>query len=209
MDILLKYFPDITPLQQEQYNRLHDLILEWNQRMNLISRKDIDYLMERHILHSLGIALHACFSAGDTVVDVGTGGGFPGLPLAIMYPETRFILIDSIGKKINAVNQIYLDLDIRNVQCIKTRAENFKGRTHHMVCRAVTRLDRLTEWIRHIPLQVPESDAPYGLWCLKGGDLKEELAPFPNAKVFNLNDSFQEPFFDSKKLVLLTPKSLL
>ncbi|MCK4747886.1 MAG: 16S rRNA (guanine(527)-N(7))-methyltransferase RsmG [Bacteroidales bacterium] len=209
MEILLKYFPGLSPLQKEQYSRLHDLVVEWNRRINLISRKDIEHLYERHILHSLGIALHARFTPTDTVLDVGTGGGFPGLPLAIIFPETRFTLIDSIGKKVHVVNEISRSLELENVQCIQVRAENFRGKIHHVVCRAVTSLDRLTGWVRDKLVEVPEEGSQNGIWYLKGGDLVEELRPFPEAKVFDLKGVLREPFFESKKLVWLPRFSLL
>lgn len=207
MEILHKYFPGITPGQREQYRVLHEQVLYWNQRMNLISRKDSGQLAERHILHSLGISLHAGFERGDIVLDVGTGGGFPGLPLAIMHPETHFILLDSIGKKIRAVADMAEAIGIGNVEPQQNRAEEFKGSVHHIVSRAVTSLDRFTGWVRGI-LRHPERENT-GLWYLKGGELEAELRPFPEARVFDLKDDFDEPFFETKKLVWLPPKILI
>ena len=217
MEILLKYFPGLSPLQLNQYQRLHELVLTWNRRINLVSRKDSEHLPERHILHSLGFAGHARFSPEDTVLDVGTGGGFPGLPLAVFFPETRFILIDSVGKKIKAVNEISRGIGLQNVDCRQVRAEDFKGKVSHIVSRAVTGLERFTGWIaENLPGDPGSSEgrisgrhgAGPGVWYLKGGDIEKELAPFPGAVVFELKAQFTEPFFETKKLVWLPAESL-
>jgi 16S rRNA (guanine527-N7)-methyltransferase len=207
MEILLKYFPGISPLQQESYIRLAGLVGDWNRRINLVSRKDTEHLAERHILHSLGITFHADILPGLRVLDVGTGGGFPGLPLAIMYPDANFTLIDSTGKKINAVRSMAKDLGLQNVCCLRVRAEDYNEKTDMVVSRAVTRLDRFTGWVdKNLAGKQPECpERSRGIWYLKGGDLDEELKPYPAARVFNLNEVFEEEFFETKKLVWLPP----
>lgn len=220
MDILLKYFPLLSPRQKDQYLQLNQGIAYWNRRINLVSRKDIDHLPLRHILHSLSIAVHTRFSPSDTVLDVGTGGGFPGLPLAIMFPETRFTLIDSIGKKIRAVKEISRSLDLANVQCLQVRAEDYHGKTRFVVSRAVASLDRFTGWVcKNLEEDAEAGPAQQktlqqfrpqgsGIWYLKGGELEEELNPFPGARAFELRDVFSEAFFENKKLVWLPRNSL-
>jgi 16S rRNA (guanine527-N7)-methyltransferase len=206
MDILLKYFPELDSVQLEQYQGLVDLTSDWNRKINLISRKDIEHVVERHILHSLGIALHAPFRSGIRILDVGTGGGFPGLPLAIMFPDARFTLIDSIGKKVNVVESICAELGLKNASCLKIRAEDYTRQTDLVISRAVTRLERFTGWvIKNLP---GESTEGSGIWYLKGGDLGVELKPYPEARVYELSESFSEPFFESKKLVWLSSHTL-
>ena len=162
MEILRKYFPEVSAAQLKQFKQLQELIGWWNQRINLVSRKDIDHLMERHILHSLAIARFVQFHPGDTILDVGTGGGFPGLPLAVFFPAAEFILIDSIGKKVNAVQQIIASLGIENTVCHQVRAENYPDRTRYVVSRAVTNLERFVDWVKH------KIEPPSGI--SKGGD---------------------------------------
>ncbi|MFC2112162.1 16S rRNA (guanine(527)-N(7))-methyltransferase RsmG [Bacteroidota bacterium] len=206
MEILLKYFPRLSPIQKQQYGQLIEEIMSWNQRINLISRKDTEHLAERHILHSLGIAMHVSFASGERVLDVGTGGGFPGLPLAIMFPAASFTLIDSIGKKINAVSEISRSLKLENVRCLQLRAEDYPGRVQYVVSRAVAGLDRFTVWISDKFDKDPGPTS--GLWYLKGGDLEEELQAFPEAVIYDLKKDFSESFFESKKLVWMSPNSL-
>ncbi len=206
MDILLKYFPELNAVQLDRYKSLADLTMSWNQKINLISRKDIEHLHERHILHSLGIALYAPITPSTRILDVGTGGGFPGLPLAIMFPETRFTLIDSIGKKINVVKSIAAELELKNVRCLQIRAEDYKGAVDMVVSRAVTKLDRFTAWVAPNLAHKPKKGS--GIWYLKGGYLEEEMKNFHGSKVFELKDVFSETFFETKKLVWLPPHAL-
>ena len=208
MDIIRKYFPELNRGQIEQLGRFRDLIVDVNSRINLVSRKDIDHLEERHILHSLAIARFAPFVAGDTVLDVGTGGGFPGIPLAIHAPEVGFTLIDSIGKKVHALEHIIQSLGLINANCLQVRAENYPSKTRYVVSRAVTRLDRFASWVKD-KIEPPDADTPHnGIYYLKGGDLQEEISDFRNVTVHPLNKLFSEPFFESKKLLYLPYRSL-
>jgi 16S rRNA (guanine527-N7)-methyltransferase len=206
MDILLKYFPELNAVQMDRYKSLADLTMSWNQKINLVSRKDIEHLTERHILHSLGIALHAPISPSTRILDVGTGGGFPGLPLAIMFPKTRFTLIDSIGKKVNVVNSIATELKLENVRCLQIRAEDYKDAVDMVVSRAVAKLDRFTAWVAPNLRHKPRKGS--GIWYLKGGDLEEEVKAFRGTKIFDLKDVFSEAFFETKKLVWLSSHAL-
>ena len=206
MNILLKYFPELNQVQVDRYKSLVDLTMSWNQKINLVSRKDIEHLPERHILHSLGIAVHAPISPSTRILDVGTGGGFPGLPLAIMFPKTRFTLIDSIGKKVNVVKSIAAELKLDNVRCLQIRAEDYKDGVDMVVSRAVTKLDRFTTWVAPNLRHKPRKGS--GIWYLKGGDLDEEVKSFRGTKIFELRDVFSEAFFETKKLVWLPPEAL-
>ena len=203
MDIIRKYFPDLDPLQIGQLVRFKEEILIWNLRLNLVSRKDTPHLEERHILHSLGIAAFYSFPDSCSVLDVGTGGGFPGIPLAILYPRARFTLIDSVGKKINAVREISASLRLSNVEIRQVRAEMLEGAYHFVVSRAVTNLSRFTEWVDSHILGPTKEFPDNGILYLKGGDLKEELKLFPGARIYSLKERFSEPFFETKKLVYL------
>ncbi len=190
----------------DRYKSLADLCMSWNQKINLVSRKDIEHLTERHILHSLGIAIHAPITPSTRILDVGTGGGYPGLPLAIMFPDTRFMLIDSIGKKVNVVKSIAAELKLENVRCLQIRAEDYKDAADMVVSRAVSKLDRFTTWVAPNLRHKPSKGS--GIWYLKGGDLEEEVKSFRGTKIFDLKDVFSEPFFETKKLVWLSPHAL-
>ncbi|RNI31461.1 16S rRNA (guanine(527)-N(7))-methyltransferase RsmG [Rufibacter latericius] len=199
-DILLHYFPGLTQEQQQQFARLAELYVEWNSKINVISRKDMDNLMVNHLLHSLGIAKVVQFPAGTSVMDVGTGGGLPGLPLAILFPEVKFHLVDSIGKKIHVVQEIAQELRLHNVKATHTRAEQVHEKYDFIVSRAVARLATFYQWIQFSYKK--ESVPNQGLYYLKGGDLTEELAESGLIhEVFDLSSYFQEEFFETKKVV--------
>jgi 16S rRNA (guanine527-N7)-methyltransferase len=204
MSILLKYFPELTATQIEKYNQLSILYEEWNAKINVISRKDIQELTERHILHSLAIAKVMPFKSGASVMDLGTGGGFPGIPLAIMFPETEFLLVDSIGKKIKVVQAITQALQIKNVRTLHQRAEKIDEEFDFVVSRAVAPLSDLANWSKDKYFKMYNHTLKNGILCLKGGDLKQELKPFEKkVKVWNIKDFFEEDFFQEKKVVYL------
>lgn len=202
VQIITKYFPGLSPLQLSQFEKLYDLYSFWNNQINVISRKDIDLLYERHILHSLGIAKIMPFKAGTKILDVGTGGGFPGIPLAILFPESEFLLVDSIGKKIKVVNEVAGGLQLKNVTAIHQRAEEIDKRFHFIVSRAVTEFPVFYSWIRHKFLSDNFNDLPNGILYLKGGDLREEFGKYyDKARFYDLKDFFEEEFFETKKVV--------
>ena len=201
MDIILKYFPDLSENQIAQFSKLGELYVIWNAQINVISRKDIDELQVRHVLHSLGIAKVQPFKPGSRILDVGTGGGFPGIPLAILFPETHFHLVDSIGKKIKVVKEVAATLDLKNVKAEAIRAEEVKGEFDFIVSRAVTKMDEFVKWTRSKIAKKQQHELKNGILYLKGGDLTEELQNFPSAKLFNLTDFFEEDFFETKKVV--------
>ncbi len=200
--IIRKYFKDLSQEQLDQFDKLFELYSFWNSQINVISRKDIDLLYERHVLHSLGIAKVMSFKTGTKVLDVGTGGGFPGIPLAILFPDAEFTLVDSIGKKIKVVNEVAAGLGLSNVAGIHKRAEELYGNFHFVVSRAVTEFPVFYSWVRKKFLKENFNDLPNGILYLKGGDLKEEFGKFyDRANFYELKDFFEEEFFETKKVV--------
>ncbi|EKB57585.1 16S rRNA (guanine(527)-N(7))-methyltransferase RsmG [Bergeyella zoohelcum] len=203
IDIIIKYFPDLTERQQEQFEQLESVYTEWNEKINVISRKDMDALYEKHVLHSLGIAKIMPFAAGTKVLDIGTGGGFPGIPLAILFPEVEFLLVDSIGKKITVVNAVIEALGLKNVRTVHGRAEKIKEKFHFIVSRAVTQMPEFLRWTKG-KFEKEQMNAKHnGVLYLKGGDLAEELAGI-KCEIFELKKVFDEPFFETKKVVYLS-----
>lgn len=203
-ELISSYFPNLTTVQKNQFERLEELYTFWNAQINVISRKDMDTFYERHVLHSLGIAKIMEFSAGSSVLDIGTGGGFPGIPLAILFPEVQFHLVDSIGKKIKVVNEVATALGLKNVRGTHARAEDIKEQHDFIVSRAVTAIDGFLPWCKGKFLKEQKNALPNGILYLKGGDLKEEFA---NVKVpytiHPLNNIFSEDFFETKGVVYL------
>jgi 16S rRNA (guanine527-N7)-methyltransferase len=201
-DILLKYFPDLTPEQRAQFGQLQKLYGFWNGQINVISRKDTDQLYERHVLHSLGIAKVLAFLPGESVLDVGTGGGFPGVPLAILFPETNFHLVDSIGKKIKVVTEVSKALGLKNVEATHARAEEIKGKYDFVVSRAVTQLKDFYPWVKGKFNRQSNNKMPNGILYLKGGDLTQEIADAGlTVQQFFLRDYFDEEFFETKQVI--------
>ena len=203
VSLILKYFPEITDEQKQQFEKLEKLYTEWNEKINVISRKDMDGLYEKHILHSLGIAKVMPFADGTKVLDVGTGGGFPGIPLAILFPEVSFTLIDSIGKKIKVVEAISEGLGLKNVTAVHGRAEKLKEKFHFVVSRAVTQMPEFLRWLKGKFEKEQFNEKHNGVLYLKGGDLAEELAGL-RCEIFQLKNYFEEEFFDTKKVVYLS-----
>lgn len=203
MQNLTEYFNELTSLQVDQYTRLLPLYEYWNAQINVISRKDMDAFFTHHVLHALGIAKVHTFQAGTAVIDVGTGGGFPGIPLAILFPDVEFHLIDSIGKKIKVVNAVKDELGLKNVKTYHDRVEHFDGQVDFIICRAVAPMETLVYWVKDKISNKHKHSIPNGMLCLKGGDLKEELNNFPRAKVFPLSNYFKDAFFSTKKVVYL------
>ena len=203
MNQLIKAFPNLSQKQQSQFKLLESLYQEWNAQINVISRKDMNDFYERNVLHALGIAKVIDFKPGARVLDVGTGGGFPGIPLAILFPETHFYLIDSIGKKIKVVHAVQESLGLKNVQASQLRAEDFKEKVDFVVSRAVAKMDSFVPWIQKNIRSTHKHNLKNGILYLKGGDLTEELASFPKAQEYDLNPFFSTPFFETKKVVYL------
>ncbi|SFC42792.1 16S rRNA (guanine527-N7)-methyltransferase [Flexibacter flexilis DSM 6793] len=204
MEILLKYFPELTAAQQAQFARLQPLYEEWNSKINVISRKDMEHFYERHVLHSLGIAKVMDFKEDTHVLDLGTGGGFPGIPLAIMYPKVQFHLVDSIGKKITVVQAIAEALALPNVKAEQARVESLRDHYDFVVSRAVAPMTDLQRWTHNKFNKHYNNKLKNGIICLKGGDLAEELAATgKKSRVFPLNSFFEEEFFETKKVVYM------
>lgn len=212
-EIVFKYFPELTDGQRTLFEQLGELYKDWNQKINVVSRKDIDELYLRHVLHSLGIAKIQRFRPGSEVLDVGTGGGFPGIPLAILFPETHFTLVDSIGKKIKVVEEVVAGLGLTNVTPINSRVEDMsialsvtKAQFDFIVSRAVAAMPTFTHWVKGRIKKQSVHERRNGILYLKGGDLTEELKPYKTAQTFDLKDYFDEDFFDTKKVVYLPLK---
>ena len=206
MEEIIKQFPNLTENQILQFQKLEALYHDWNAKINVISRKDIDELYTKHVLHSLAIAKIQPFEPGTYVLDVGTGGGFPGIPLAILFPETRFYLIDVIAKKIKVVQAVVDGLELKNVKAEQLRAENAKGDYDFIVSRAVTNMPDFVSWIKDKIKKQNKHELKNGILYLKGGDLTEELKDFPKATEYNIADFFSDEFFETKKVVHLPLK---
>jgi 16S rRNA (guanine527-N7)-methyltransferase len=203
---LFEYFPNLSENQKNQFILLEELYKDWNQKINVVSRKDIDELYLRHVLHSLGIAKIQSFKPGTEVLDVGTGGGFPGVPLAILFPETYFTLVDSIGKKIKVVDEVVEGLGLSNVKTINKRVEEIPAQFDFIVSRAVAAMPTFVHWIKGKIKKESIHERKNGILYLKGGNLDEELATYKTAEIFNLTDYFDDEFFNTKKVVYLPLK---
>ena len=204
MDRIVRYFPELTGRQREQLAALGPLYEEWNARVNVISRRDMVNFYEHHVLHSLAIAKVVRFKPMAEVLDVGTGGGFPGVPLAIVFPESRFTLIDSIGKKVKVVADVAERVGLENVRCRQVRAEEVEGEYDFVVSRAVASLGELVPWVRNKVSKTQYHSLHNGILCLKGGDLSEELAPFGGrVRTWDVCDFFAEDFFETKRVIYL------
>lgn len=206
MEIILNYFPDLTEKQRRQFATLYDLYSDWNAKINVISRKDIENLYEHHVLHSLGIAKVINFTPKTRIMDLGTGGGFPGIPLAILFPEAKFHLVDSIAKKVRVAREVADSIGLSNVTFCHERAEDEKDLFDFVVSRAVMPLSDLLKIVRKNIAPRNQNALPNGLICLKGGELEHETMPFKHkVTMFDLKDSFKEDFFETKKVVYVTP----
>ena len=205
MEIILKYFPDLTEEQRRQFAALYDLYIDWNAKIDVISRKDIENLYEHHVLHSLGIAKIINFRPGTSIMDLGTGGGFPGIPLAILFPEVKFHLVDSIGKKVRVATEVANAIGLKNVTFRHARAEEEKQLFDFVVSRAVMPLGDLIKIIKKNISPRQQNALPNGLICLKGGELEHEAMPFKNkTTLHSLSEDFEEEFFQTKKVVYVT-----
>lgn len=208
MEIITKYFPDLTGQQMDQFGQIKSLYEEWNSKINVISRKDIEQIYERHVLHSMSIAKIIQFKPGTTILDVGTGGGFPGIPLAILFPETSFLLIDSIGKKIMVVNEVASALNLKNVKAEHIRVEDINQKFDFVVSRAVTAFPRFVEMARSKVASQSNNVLSNGILYLKGGDFEEEINPFrKRITIYDLKSIFQEEFFETKRLIHMSLKN--
>lgn len=205
-DIIFKYFPDLTEEQKQHFIKLEALYADWNQKINVVSRKDIDEIYLRHVLHSTGIAKFQEFLPGTTVLDVGTGGGFPGIPLAILFPETHFTLVDAIGKKIKVVQEVIDGLGLTNVTAKHMRVEDLDTQFDFIVSRAVAAMPTFVRWIKGRIKKDSLHERRNGILYLKGGDLSDELKDYKTTEIYNLSDYFSEDFFETKKVVYLPLK---
>jgi 16S rRNA (guanine527-N7)-methyltransferase len=201
-DLILSYFPELSSKQIEQFSKLQELYVHWNEQINVISRKDTENFYERHVLHSLGIAKVIQFKKDTKIMDVGTGGGFPGIPLAILFPDCDFLLVDSIGKKIKVVNEVAHELELKNVTGIHERAEKVEGTFDFVVSRAVTQMPEFITWVKNKVSKTSKNSIPNGILYLKGGDLSEEMKTVKQwSKEYKLKDFFEGEFFETKKVV--------
>jgi len=204
MDLILKYFPNLTEHQKSQFEALYPLYTDWNEKINVISRKDIENLYEHHVLHSLAIAEIIRFQPGTSILDVGTGGGFPGIPLAILFPESSFVLIDSIGKKIKVATEISTAIGLKNIVLKHQRLQEEKGKFDFVVSRAVMPLGDLVTLVKKNISKTPKNAIPNGLICLKGGELQHEMKPYKSVgELFEVSDFFKEEYFETKKAVYI------
>ncbi|MDA9597014.1 16S rRNA (guanine(527)-N(7))-methyltransferase RsmG [Flavobacteriaceae bacterium] len=201
MNLIFDYFTDLSKLQKKQLESMFELYKEWNEQINLISRKDMDYFYLHHVLHSLSIAKFLTIKSGSKIMDIGTGGGFPGIPLAILFPEVAFHLVDSTGKKIKVINSVKDTLGLNNVNTYHQRTEDLDLMVDFVVCRAVAPMETLMRWSADKISKNHKQAIKNGFLCLKGGNLTEELSAFNNAEVIGLSEYFNEPFFETKKLV--------
>ncbi|WP_296313572.1 16S rRNA (guanine(527)-N(7))-methyltransferase RsmG [Winogradskyella sp. UBA3174] len=206
MELILKYFPDLTEIQIKQFEALEGLYKDWNSKINVVSRKDIDELYLRHVLHSLGIAKVVKFADNSSILDVGTGGGFPGVPLAILFPNCQFHLVDSINKKLKVINGVCDAIELTNVKTTHSRVEAIDETFDFIVSRAVTAMPEFTKWVKGKINRKQQNDFKNGILYLKGGDLSEELKQYTNVRAYLLSDYFEEVFFETKKVVHLPLK---
>jgi len=208
VELIAKYFTSLTTLQKTQFEQMGDLYKEWNEKINVISRKDIESLYEKHILHSLGIAKVCSFKDGTEILDVGTGGGFPGIPLAVLFPECQFTLVDSIGKKIKVVEEVAKSLGLKNITPVNGRVEELNLKVDFVVSRAVTRITPFYGWVKDKMLKGSFNSLENGILCLKGGELDEEMKELGRkVTIFELGKIFDEPFFETKKVVYVKIKA--
>ena len=206
MELILKYFPNLTEIQISQFEALESLYKDWNTKINVVSRKDIDELYLRHVLHSLGIAKVMSFADNSSILDVGTGGGFPGVPLAILFPNCQFHLVDSINKKLKVINGVSEALDLQNIKTTHSRVEAIDDTYDFIVSRAVTAMPEFTKWVKGKIAKRQINSMKNGILYLKGGDLKDELKQYTTVKIFPLTDYFEDDFFETKKVVYLPMK---
>ena len=206
MNLLSKYFPELSDVQFNQFKQLHGIYKDWNSKINVISRKDIESLYLRHVLHSLSIAKLIKFNPGSNILDIGTGGGFPGIPLAILFPDVNFHLVDSINKKLKVVNGVVDSLGLVNVKTTHSRAEFIKGDYDFIISRAVTTMPDFVSWTKNKIAKKSKNSFKNGIFYLKGGDLTEELKSYKTVKVYSLSSYFEEDFFKTKKIVYLPLK---